>query len=209
MMGQFRSVRSRVLKAIEENPSSSRLLTSYSPTPAKEFVPDAKYVEAMAPALRAALEASLKANSGLTGPVGTERLKALNLEPGDLTEPFSLGKAWHALHFILSGTQWEATEPPGDAVLGGKPVGDSLGYGPVRIMSPDQVVRTSNALSLLDAKAIRNRFNADALLSAEIYPGGWDSTDETADWIEESFVSLRDFYASAVACGDGLLMYLT
>ena len=131
MMGMFRGVRPRVLDAFNQDPSIARLLISYSQSPVKEFVPDPSFLANMPPELRAAVEASAAKQSGLTGPAGTERLAAAGLEPDDLSDPFSIDKAWHGVHFILANTVYEPTAPPGDAVLGGTPVGDDLGYGPV------------------------------------------------------------------------------
>src|SRR5262245_46999099 len=48
-----------------------------------------------------------------------------------------LGKAWHALHFILTGTPWDGDEPLCLAVLCGTPIGEvDVGYGPARYLTP-------------------------------------------------------------------------
>jgi hypothetical protein len=47
------------------------------------------------------------------------------------------------------------------------------------------------------------RFDPARMLSAGIYPGGWDVNG--ADWLFEEFRNLRDFYADASANGFAVL----
>ena len=60
----------------------------------------------------------------------------------------SLDKAWHGVHYLLTG----AVEPDGtllgQAVLGGTEVGeDFTGYGPARLFEPDVVAALATALA--------------------------------------------------------------
>ena len=49
---------------------------------------------------------------------------------------FDLDKAWHGIHFLLTGSAWETTPGAGESVLGGDPVGPDRGYGPARLLDP-------------------------------------------------------------------------
>jgi len=209
MIGKFRGVRTRVIEALRADPSLARLLTVYSSTARSEFVPDPTYLANLPPTLRAGIERSAAKQSGLTGTAGTERLAVAGLAPDDLSEPLSIEKAWHGVHFLLARTTYEPTEPPGDAVLGGMPIGEDLGYGPVRIKTPEDVTQTSSALAALDLGVLRQGIQATALTVAEIYPGGWDPDDGALDWVLDAVSELRDFYARCAVAGHGMLLYIT
>src|SRR5262245_17894050 len=51
-----------------------------------------------------------------------------------------IGKAWHGIHFLLTGSTWHGDPPLSWVVMGGVPIGpDIFGYGPVRYLLPEQV----------------------------------------------------------------------
>ena len=58
-------------------------------------------------------------------------------------------KAWHAIHFVLTGRVWDI---PGDnvlgqMVLGGEPVSEEdFGYGPARLLSKETTAQIAEAL---------------------------------------------------------------
>lgn len=52
-----------------------------------------------------------------------------------------LDKSWHGLHFLFTGTAWEGEEPACFLVLGGEGIGNDVGYGPARVLMPDDVGR--------------------------------------------------------------------
>jgi hypothetical protein len=197
-----------VIEALRADHGLARLLVQYSPIARPEFVPDPAYLANMPPALRAAIEAAPK-QSGVTGPAGAEWLARARLTPEDLFEPFSIEKAWHGAHFALARTVYEPKEPPGDAVLGGVPIGEDLGYGPVRIKTPEEVARTFSALVPLELHALRTGLHAADLTAAGIYPGVWDSDDGALDWVIDAVSELRDFYARCASAGHGMLLCIT
>src|SRR3712207_3831611 len=51
-----------------------------------------------------------------------------------------LDKAWHGIHFLLTGTAWEGQEPLCYLLVGGEYIGDEdVGYGPARVLRPHEV----------------------------------------------------------------------
>ena len=113
---------------------------------------------------------------------------------------FSLDKAWHGVHYLLSGQ----TEPgPGalaQAVLGGTEFGeDDFGYGPARFLSVSQVAEIARELNRANLEAeMKTRFDPGQMNGMDIYPGGWD-TAGAMDWLIEEFRRLKDFYLGASA----------
>jgi hypothetical protein len=131
----------------------------------------------------------------------------------DLGPLLDIEKAWHGLHYLLSGDAEETVPGAGEAVLGGVETGPTLGYGPARLLGPERVAKVSSALSSLTREALRARFNPKAMSVAQVYPGGWEGDDgngneETAQWLLEAFEGVRDFYQAAASRGAGVLLYL-
>src|SRR5512138_1718613 len=69
----------------------------------------------------------------------------------------SLEKMWQALHFVLNGTVERVEGPLGHAILGGKELGPDVGYGPARILLPDEVKATAAALARVTPADLRRR----------------------------------------------------
>ena len=122
----------------------------------------------------------------------------------------TIDKAWHGLHFLLNGDPWEGAPPLVYAVLGGTEIGDDLGYGAVRYLTPEQVKGVAAALDPVQEPEFRSRFNASVFEAAHIYPQGWQASDQsTLDWLWEAFVSVRLFFKDAAHFGDVMLLYLS
>ena len=123
-----------------------------------------------------------------------------------------LDKAWHGIHYLLTGTAWEGTEPLNFIVCGGTEVGDvDVGYGPARVFSSDDVKSISTALSDLDDRALRERFNPEEMIRLEIYPEIWDRApddDDTLEYCMENVAYLRRFLSDAVSNSMGIALYI-
>ncbi|MFC3742616.1 YfbM family protein [Paractinoplanes deccanensis] len=116
-----------------------------------------------------------------------------------------LDKSWHGIHYLLTGTAWEITEGAGSAILGGTEVGDDNGYGPPRLLQPGEVKTVAAALETVRPASLRARWDPAALAEAEIYPQYWDPTDFDS-YLEPNFTALRDFYRTAAARDQAVLL---
>ncbi|MDO7885177.1 YfbM family protein [Hymenobacter cheonanensis] len=119
-------------------------------------------------------------------------------------EDLDLDKAWHGLHYILTGTAGGGESPWNSLLLGGEQVGDEqehdVGYGPARILLPPHVVAFSQALGQLSPAEVSRRFNPVEMTKLDIYPGIWDREDEALDdWMQDSLAELQSFLQRAVA----------
>lgn len=96
-----------------------------------------------------------------------------------------LEKSWHGLHFVLTnGSAWADESPLDFLAAGGVPVGEEdVGYGPARVLLPNDVVRLNAALSALTDAEFARRFDLKGLEDADIYPQIWDEPLE--DLLEE------------------------
>jgi hypothetical protein len=67
-----------------------------------------------------------------------------------------LDKAWHGIHFLLTGSAWEGDEPLGYLIAAGQPVGDEdVGYGPARVLRPKEVAQLDAALAAISLDNFR------------------------------------------------------
>jgi hypothetical protein len=123
----------------------------------------------------------------------------------------SLQKAWHGLHFLLTGSAWEGTGPLAFIASGGEEVpGSDHGYGPARLFSPEETTEINSALSEIDDAELWSRFNPEEMTGQEIYPDIWDEPEE--DLKEEYlmyFNELKKLIAAAAARGDSLRVSIT
>jgi hypothetical protein len=120
-------------------------------------------------------------------------------------------KAWHGIHFLLTGSQWEG-EPPLDFIVnGGKRIGDEdVGYGPARGFQPSEVKLIGAALSAIVPQQFADRYNAEALARAKIYPEIWmRDGNEARDYLVTYFDELRDFVIGAAENGEALVVFIT
>lgn len=105
-----------------------------------------------------------------------------------------LDKAWHAIHFLLTGSAWEVGAGAGAAILGGEPIGGDIGHGPVRLLLPEEV--KAIVPGLVDTDELRRRFDPMELTEAGVYPNVWDESDFD-HYVGPNYASLRDFYRRA------------
>jgi len=127
-------------------------------------------------------------------------------EPADAHEEgLLLDKSWHALHYLLTGHAEEAPPPLGDAILGGTELGEGLGYGPARFLTPEEVGATSAALNKVSAEDLARRFDLPTMIAAEIYACRDERDLRLA---QEYFSELVRYYSDAATRGNAMLLYL-
>ena len=114
-----------------------------------------------------------------------------------------LDKAWHAIHFVLTGSAWTGEAPWAWAILGGTPVNedDDASW---RHLPAEQVREIAQALAALPPAEFARRFDAQALADAQIYPDViWLRDGEDAkQYVLDYYAQLSGFYAEAAARGD-------
>ena len=137
-------------------------------------------------------------------------------EPPEGFGPFAdldVDKAWHGIHFLLTGTPWAGEAPWNFIACGGTEIGDvDVGYGPARGFTSAQVREIASALVSMPPERLATRFDPKAMMAAEIYPTIWDrdpKDDDTCGYVIEYYDALRAFVAGAAAEGEALLVYIT
>jgi hypothetical protein len=140
------------------------------------------------------------------------RPPGLTLSPAE-GKSTDLDKAWHGLHYLLTGTAWAGDPPLNFLAAGGREVGDlEVGYGPARVFTAAETRAVRDALERVTADDLRGRFDADAMTAAEIYPEViWKRVppeDDPLGYLLEYYGTLRSFAEEAVAARVGLVVAL-
>jgi hypothetical protein len=122
-----------------------------------------------------------------------------------------LDKAWHVLHFMMTGEAWGQAFPLGFLVAGGEDLGEDTGYGPPRAFRHGEVNEIATALAGLDGRQLTAAIDLQTLAREEIYPHFWEAGDkvQVRAWILDTFEKLRDFVARATEAREALLVWLS
>src|SRR6266851_3981586 len=92
----------------------------------------------------------------------------------DGRERVVLDKAWHAIHFVLTGSRLGGEEPLNFLVSEGTPVGEvDVGYGPARVLTSAQVRAIARGLAAVQPEDVARRVDLRQLDEEVIYPGNW------------------------------------
>ena len=124
-----------------------------------------------------------------------------------------LDKAWHGIHYLLTGTAESGDFPWCFLLVGGRAVGDvDVGYGPARVFSCAQTKNIHTALATLNEDHLRSRFKPSEMTAMDIYPEIWSRgspDDETIGYLLENYSILQGFLHQAVENEVGVVVYLS
>jgi hypothetical protein len=137
-------------------------------------------------------------------------------EPSGEGDDLDIDKAWHGIHYLLTGTDW-AGDPPLDFIVqGGREIGNiDVGYGPARALESSEVPSLSAALDALPPEALAERFDAEEMTRLKIYPDEiWaraedpEDDDDPLGYLIANYTELREFVRWSAARGHGLIVYI-
>lgn len=132
-------------------------------------------------------------------------------DEGNRERLFDIDKAWHAIHYALTGEMWGMTgEPASWLVFGGEPISEEdMGYGPARLIENDVVKLIADALTAWDEAAFRENFNIADMVECHVYPVMDDENeDEFFEYVWENFAALRDWIRETADTGENVIVFL-
>ncbi len=153
-------------------------------------------------------------------PASDGEIQRLLASPSDVTrflygaeaderEKLVLKKAWHAIHFVLTGSRLGGDEPLNFLVAEGTPVGEvDVGYGPARVLTSAQVRALATALSSLAPEDLAARIDLRKLDEEVIYPGNWQRNGMGVDYVVGSYRDMRDLVVRLADQGLGMVLYI-
>ncbi len=123
-----------------------------------------------------------------------------------------LDKAWHGIHYLLTGTDWGGN-PPHDFILqGGSNIGDvDVGYGPARAFRAAEAREIHNALAPLSRETLLARYQPERMKELDIYPNIWDfdrKEDDAIGYCADYFAELQTFLQHAAAAELGFVIHV-
>jgi len=151
-------------------------------------------------------------NALLADPSRVEQLLYASFSGGGSNghDELEVDKAWHGLHYLLTGSAWDGDFPLNFIVVGGEVVGDDLGYGPARALTSGDVQKIDAALEPLTPDELRQRFDDGRMTELQIYPFGWGhDPDGELEYLLEFYEELRAFVRRTAEQGHALLVYLS
>jgi hypothetical protein len=147
-------------------------------------------------------------------PSRTDRVESDFLVPGNWFASLrdapscNLHKAWHAIHFLLTGSAEEAPLPEGYLLDGGRELGEpdpeEMEAQP-RLLSPEEVKAFAEVVRPLDEQELRRRFDHAAMLDADVYSIGPEEEEEF-EFVAQFLEELRTFVTEADEAGHGAVV---
>lgn len=130
-------------------------------------------------------------------------------EPENKDSQCCIDKAWHAIHYTLTGEVWGDSKGDilGQLVLGGVPVNDEdMGYGPMRLLDKGIVSQIADAMDEWDETAFREKFNLKDMAENDVYPVMDEENEEVFfDYVWKSLDALKQFFKDAVQKDQNIL----
>jgi hypothetical protein len=124
-------------------------------------------------------------------------------------ECVSLHKAWHAIHYLLTGSRLGGEAPLNFLVDEGTPIGAvDVGYGPARVLTSDQVRAVAGALQAIPPEDLGQRVDLAVLDRELIYPGNWQSNGIGVEYVMAGYRELRNLIVRLADQGLGLVLYI-
>ena len=124
-------------------------------------------------------------------------------------------KAWHAIHFMLTGSAWDECPPLDFIAVGGTPIGDEdVGYGPARALDSNALRTLSQALEPITPEVLLKAYDCAKMDGLEIYPsGGWVSDapkpGEDMGYFTGAFSDVRSLVQKGAREGRGMLIWIS
>jgi hypothetical protein len=153
-------------------------------------------------------------------PASDSEIERLLANPAEITrflygseadglERVVIDKAWHAIHFALTGSRLGGDAPLNFLVSEGTPVGEvDVGYGPARVLTSEQVRAIAAALQPLAPDDLARRVDLKKLDDEVIYPGNWQRNGIDVDYVVSNYRDMRTLIERLAERGDGLVLYI-
>jgi hypothetical protein len=126
-------------------------------------------------------------------------------------ESLDLDKAWHGLHFLLTGSADEVDGPAGYLLSGGEELDDGEDGDPAaRLLDAARVRDFAAFLGALGDDEVARRFDPARMTALGIYPEViWQRPEESDGpraFVLDAFAELRTFIAAAAERGDAVVV---
>ena len=121
-----------------------------------------------------------------------------------------LDKAWHGIHYLLTGSAESTGTLASKVIMGGEDIGPDQGYGPAQLLNPDEVKAVARLLEETTPEQLRQRYKPKEMTRAGVYPDIWDRDgNEALDYLLEYYRKLVAFYKHAAEREQAVVFAIT
>ena len=130
-------------------------------------------------------------------------------KPSEKPQEYDVDKAWHGIHFLLTGSDWEGEGPLAFILHGGREIAEDLGYGPPHGFTSAEVKEIAKALAAVNVDELSQKADPAKFAENEIYPQIWEEDREDCiGYVAENLTGLRDFVRQTAESNRALIAYL-
>lgn len=117
-------------------------------------------------------------------------------------------KAWHGIHFLLTGECYSNESPLAMAIFGGTEIGEDVEDSTTRYLTPEQVKEIATALRDVSKEDLAQRYVPSAFEENNIYPTEiWKSEGNQAlEYLLNYYELMVAFYQSVAVRGEAVLI---
>ena len=116
-----------------------------------------------------------------------------------------IDKAWHAIHFLLTGEAEAGKFPLSFAIMDGHNIFEDFMDGATYLLH-EEVEAVSEALSTLPDELVSNRYDSEEFSMADIYRGPWDGS--VRNEVLEDYQKLKKFFMEAASKKNAILRHI-
>jgi len=122
-----------------------------------------------------------------------------------------LDKAWHGIHYLLTGSVESNGTLASKVIMGGEDIGPDRGYGPAQLLKPAEVKAIAQLLEATTPDMLRKRFKPKEMTRVDVYPGViWDRDgDEALSYVLDYYKKLVAFYKLAAERGQAVILAIS
>jgi hypothetical protein len=126
-------------------------------------------------------------------------------------EEIDLDKAWHIVHFLLTGTADKVPTPAGALLNDGNPITrEEICLGRPWALSPQEAAQFAAAVAAVGPEEIQQRFDLSAMKSANVYlTKGISDGNSLRGYALHHLAALREFLGKASDEGQGVILFMS
>ena len=130
--------------------------------------------------------------------------------PSEQVAEFDADKAWHGMHFLLTGSASTGSGPLAFILVGGTEIPKGVGHGPARGYNAEEVRQIDDALRDIDPSALYEQADQKQFSRMNIFPGIWDNEpkEECVGYVTSYLADLKKFISETAFANRALIVYL-
>ncbi|PQO27469.1 DUF1877 domain-containing protein [Blastopirellula marina] len=134
-------------------------------------------------------------------------------DPWQLSQPVvdaDVDKAWHGIHFLLTGTEGGGEGPLAFMIHGGEDIKEEIGYGYPRGFTSQEVKEIAAALSVIDVDQLYEQANPADFARHGIYPEVWkdEPKEDCIGYVTDYLKELQKFVSDIATSNRAMIVYL-